>query len=112
VNIGSLATDNPAPNQLKYVMAKSALVGLTRSLAVDYAGRNVQINLVSPSVVETDLISHIPDAFREKIAAATPLQRNATPADVAQAVVYLASSQSQFMTGQKIMVTGGLAPYL
>lgn len=111
INIGSLATDNPAPNQLKYVIAKSALVGLTRSLAVDYANRNIQVNLVSPSVVETDLIAHIPEAYRERIAQDTPMRRNATPQDVAQAVVYLASSHSGFMTGQKIMVTGGAAPF-
>jgi 3-oxoacyl-[acyl-carrier protein] reductase len=111
VNIGSLATDSPAPNQLKYVIAKSALVGLTRSLAVDYASRNIQVNLVSPSVVETDLISHIPQSYRARIAQETPMQRNATPQDVAQAVVYLASKHAGFTTGQKIMVTGGAAPF-
>lgn len=112
INMGSLATDNPAPNQLKYVVAKSALVGLTRSLAVDYAARNIQVNLVSPSVVETDLIAHIPESYRVKIAEGTPMRRNATPQDVAQAVVYLASNHSRFMTGQRIMVTGGAAPFL
>jgi 3-oxoacyl-[acyl-carrier protein] reductase len=111
VNVGSLATDSPAPNQLKYVIAKSALVGLTRSLAVDYASHNIQVNLVSPSVVETDLIAHIPKGYRAKIAQDTPMRRNATPQDVAQAVVYLASKHSGFTTGQKIMVTGGAAPF-
>jgi len=112
INVGTLATDNPAPNQLKYVLAKSALVGLTRSLAVDYAGQNIQVNVVCPSVVETDLIGHIPEAYRAKIAKDTPLQRNATPQDVAQAVVFLASRNSSFTTGQKIMVTGGIPPFL
>ena len=112
VNIGTLATDNPAPNQLKYVVAKSALVGLTRSLAVDYAAANVQINIVSPGVVETDLIGHIPEAYRTRIAQDTPMKRNATPMDVAQTVVYLASRQSGFTTGQKLMVTGGAPPFL
>jgi 3-oxoacyl-[acyl-carrier protein] reductase len=112
VNVGSLATDNPAPNQLKYVIAKSALVGLTRSLAVDYASRNICVNLVSPSVVETDLVAHLPESFRAKLAQETPMRRNATPSDVAQAVVYLASRQSGFTTGQKLLVTGGAPPFL
>lgn len=112
VNIGSLATDSPAPNQLKYVIAKSALVGLTRSLAVDYAARGIHVNLVSPSVVETDLVAHLPESFRAKLAQETPMKRNATAQDVAQAVVYLSSRHAGFTTGQKLMVTGGIAPYL
>lgn len=112
VNIGTLATDSPAPNQLKYVIAKSALVGLTRSLAVDYAAGNVQVNIVSPGFVETDLIGHIPEAYRARIAQDTPMKRNATPMDVAQAVVFLASRHAGFTTGQKLMVTGGAPPFL
>jgi 3-oxoacyl-[acyl-carrier protein] reductase len=112
VNVGSLATESPAPNQLKYVIAKSALVGLTRSLAVDYAARNICVNLVAPSVVATDLVSHLPDTYRAKLAQETPMRRNATPEDVAQAVVYLASKHSGFTTGQQLMVTGGAAPFL
>ena len=112
INISSVAVDNPPVDQTKYVMAKSALVGLTRSLSVEYAARNIQVNLVVPNFVETDLVAHIPDGFRRKIARDTPMQRLASPIEVAQAVVFLASSSSSFTTGQKIMVTGGGAPYL
>jgi 3-oxoacyl-[acyl-carrier protein] reductase len=112
INISSVATDNPPPDQLKYVVAKSALVGLTRSLAVEFAARNIQVNMVVPNFVETDLVAHVPDGFRQKIAQDTPMRRNATPVDVARAVVMLASSFASFTTGQKIMVTGGSAPYL
>jgi 3-oxoacyl-[acyl-carrier protein] reductase len=112
INISSVAVDNPPAEQTKYVMAKSALVGLTRSLSVEYAARNIQVNLVVPNFVETDLVAHIPDGFRRKIARDTPMQRLASPVEVAQAVVFLASSFSSFTTGQKIMVTGGGAPYL
>ena len=106
INISSVAVDNPPADQTKYVMAKSALVGLTRSLSVEYAARNIQVNLVVPNFVETDLVAHIPDGFRRKIARDTPMQRLASPIEVAQAVVFLASSSSSFTTGQKIMVTG------
>ena len=112
INISSVATDNPPPDQTKYVVAKSALVGLTRSLAVEFASRNIQVNMVVPNFVETDLVAHVPDGFRQKIAQETPMRRNATPVDVARAVVMLASSYASFTTGQKIMVTGGSAPYL
>ncbi len=112
INLSSVAVENPPADQTKYVMAKSALVGLTRSLSVEYAARNIQVNLVVPNFVETDLVAHIPDGFRRKIARDTPMQRLASPVEVAQAVVFLASSFSSFTTGQKIMVTGGGAPYL
>ena len=112
INISSVAVDNPPPDQTKYVLAKSALVGLTRSLSIEFAARNVQVNLVVPSFVETDLVSHIQEGFRNKIARDTPMQRHASPVDVAQAVLFLASSHASFTTGQKIMVTGGGAPYL
>jgi 3-oxoacyl-[acyl-carrier protein] reductase len=111
VNISTIATDNPPPLQTKYVVAKSALVGLTRSLSIEYAARNIQINLVVPNFVETDFVAHVPDGFRRKIADDIPMRRAASPLDVARAVVFLASSYSSFTTGQKVMVTGGGAPY-
>ena len=112
INISSVAVDNPPPEQIKYVLAKSALVGLTRGLSVEFAARNIQVNMVVPSFVETDLVSHIREGFRNKIAQDTPMQRHASPVDVANAVLFLASSHASFTTGQKIMVTGGGAPYL
>jgi 3-oxoacyl-[acyl-carrier protein] reductase len=93
-------------------MAKSALVGLTRSLSIEFAPKNIQVNLVVPSFVETDFVAHIPEGFRRRIARDTPMRRLGSPTEVAQAVVFLASSFSSFTTGQKIMVTGGGAPYL
>ena len=112
VNIASVAVDDPPANQTKYVMAKSALVGLTRSLSIEYASRNIQVNMVVPNFVETDLVAHVAEGFQRRIARDTPMGRNATPADVARAVLFLASAHSSFTTGQKLMVTGGGAPYL
>lgn len=111
INIGTVATNSPPANQVKYVISKSGLVGLTRSLSVEYAARNIQVNMVVPSFVETDLVSHIPEVYRKKIAKDTPMGRNASPSDIAQAVLFLASSYSSFTTGQKILVTGGGAPF-
>jgi 3-oxoacyl-[acyl-carrier protein] reductase len=112
INVSSVATDDPPRDQAKYVMAKAALVGLTRSLSVDLAARNIQVNMVVPSFVETDLVAHVPEGFRRKIARDTPMGRLASATEVAQAVLFLASPFSSFTTGQKLMVTGGGAPYL
>ena len=112
VNVSSLATDVPPPDQLKYVVAKSALVGLTRSLALDLAPHGILVNMVVPHFVETDLVAHIGQGFRKKIAEEIPVGRLTSAAEVAQAVVFLASAYASFTTGQKIMVTGGAAPLL
>jgi 3-oxoacyl-[acyl-carrier protein] reductase len=111
INISTVAVDNPPPDQTKYVLAKSALVGLTRSLSIEYAARNIQVNMVVPNFVETDLVAHVQEGFRRRIAQDTPMGRHASPVEVAQAVVFLASNFSAFTTGQKVMVTGGGAPY-
>lgn len=112
INIASIATENPPVGQAKYVTAKSALIGLTRSVAVEFAAHNIQANLVVPSIVETDLSRLVPKLFRDKMKNETPMKRGALPEDVARAIIFLASSLSDFTTGQKIMVTGGNAPFL
>ena len=112
INVSSIATDHPPVDQAKYVVAKSALVGLTRSLSIEFASRNILANLVVPNFVETDFVAHVPDGFRNRIARDIPMQRAASPVDVARAIVFLASAYSSFTTGQKIMVNGGGPPYL
>jgi len=112
INLSTVFTETPPPLQTKYVIAKSALVGLTRSLAVELAASNITVNLVVSSLVETDLSKHVPKMFLERMKNETPMKRHASPEDVAKAVVYLASSLASFTTGQKIMITGGNAPFL
>lgn len=112
VNISTVITDNPPPNQTKYTVSKSGLVGLTRSLAVEFAPYNIQVNMVAPSFVETDLTKHVSKMFIKSMGKDTPMQRNTTPVDVAKAVIFLSSSLASFTTGQKIMVTGGNPPFL
>jgi 3-oxoacyl-[acyl-carrier protein] reductase len=111
VNISSIYADNPPADQLKYVVSKAALEGLARALAVEFADRNIQVNTVVPSFVDTDIASQMYDSLRKKKAQEAPMRRNATPEDVAQTVLFLASNFSSYTTGQRILVTGG-APYL
>jgi 3-oxoacyl-[acyl-carrier protein] reductase len=68
--------------------------------------------MVVPNFVETDMVAHVAEGFRRKIAQEIPMRRSATPVDVARAIVFLASSYSSFTTGQKVMVTGGGPPYV
>jgi 3-oxoacyl-[acyl-carrier protein] reductase len=112
VNMGTVYTEVPVPNQAKYISTKSAIVGLTRSLAIEMAAYNIQVNMVCPSIVETDLTKHIPKMFFTKTISETPLKRLASTIDVANAIIFLSSTLSDFTTGQKIMVTGGNAPFL
>lgn len=112
INLGTIATETPPSSQSKYVIAKSALVGLTRSLAVELAGHNILVNLVMPGMVETDLTKTIAPAIREKIKNHIPLARHTSTVDVAKAILTLASSLTPYTTGQKILVTGGLAPFI
>lgn len=112
VNLTTIATEIPPKNQGKYVIAKSALVGLTRSLAVELAAYNIQVNMVSPSFVETDLTNNINELFKDKIRLESPMQRFANSVEVANAVLYLSSSMSSFVSGQKITLGGGQPPFL
>jgi 3-oxoacyl-[acyl-carrier protein] reductase len=111
INMGTVMTEIPEPNQTKYISTKSAIVGMTRSLAIEMATYNIQVNMVCPHLVDTDLTKHIPKMFFSKIKNETPLKRLATPLDVANAIIFLSSSLSNFTTGQKLMVTGGNAPF-
>ena len=112
INISTIAVETPPPFQTKYVVAKSALNGLTRALAAEYAGQNILVNMVVPSLVETDFTSGFNQVALGKLKAASPLKRLAQAQEVADAIVFLASSRSSFTTGQKLMVTGGLPPLL
>jgi len=112
INMATIAVEVPPSDQFKYVVSKSAVMGLTRSLAVEFAPHNILVNMVVPSVVETDLTKHIPKILMNTMRNKTPLKRNATAIDVAKSIVALASSLSSFTTGQKVMVTGGNPPFL
>lgn len=90
-----------------YVMSKYALMGLTKSLASEYAPKGIQFNMVSPSMMETKFVANVHDTVIEQSARANPSQRNACPEDVAGLVSYLFSDANTFITGTNIPVTGG-----
>lgn len=90
-----------------YVMTKYALLGLGKSIAAEYATKNILVNMVSPSMMETKFVSNIHDSIITNSAITNPLKRNATPDDVANVICFLFSSNNTFITGTNIPVTGG-----
>jgi 3-oxoacyl-[acyl-carrier protein] reductase len=90
-----------------YVMMKYALMGMAKALAAEYASKNIQINMVSPSMMETKFIKNIYKQVIQQSAQTNPMQRNACPGDVAAIVECLFSTDTVFVTGVNIPVTGG-----
>jgi len=99
--------DAPEANLSPYIPAKSALRGLCRSLAYDLAAKGIRVNAVSPGMTDTEQIADVPERVRLVAAAHTPLRRLASAADVAKAIVFLASEKSDFLCGEIIRVNGG-----
>jgi 3-oxoacyl-[acyl-carrier protein] reductase len=98
----------PPSAMAHYVTAKYSLLGLMKSLATEYAGKKICINAVSPSMIETDFLSHIPEMIVKSTAAQHPLKRNGLPSDVAPLVKFLLSDKAGFINGVNIPITGGI----
>jgi len=107
INIGSLSVDKPNSEWSHYITAKSAMIGLTRSLAFELAPKGIRINMVTPSIVSTELTADIPNKTKLLTASQTPLRRLALATDVAGVVSFLASEKSDFLAGENIRVNGG-----
>ena len=99
----------PPKNTAAYVMAKSAIGGLVKSLAVEYAKFGVTVNCVAPSMMETNFLKDTPDLIVQAAAADNPMGRNARPDDVVPAMAFLLSQEAGFITGVTLPITGGSA---
>ena len=108
INITSVVglTGNAA--QANYAAAKAGMVGLTKSLAKEFGGRNVTVNAVAPGFITTDMTSDLPDAIKAAALQSIPLARFGEPEDIANAVAFLASGQAAYVTGQVLTVDGGM----
>ncbi len=108
INISSDAAKIGNPGQTNYVASKSAIEGFSRSLASEVASRNVTVNCVSPGFINTSILDSIEQDKLESMAKNIPCGRIGDPKDVANAVFFLASEESSYITGQVIHVNGGL----
>ncbi len=115
VNISSIHAHMTTKNMFPYAAAKSGVVGLTRSLALDYGADNIRVNAVCPGWVRTHLVQEWigmqpdPAAAEASVLAVHPLGRIAEPAEIANFVAWLASDEASFMTGADLLIDGGLS---
>jgi 3-oxoacyl-[acyl-carrier protein] reductase len=108
VNMASVVGIHGNGGQANYAASKAALIGLTKSMAQETASRGVRVNAVAPGFIVSDMTDAMPPAAREKLLDHIPLKRMGTPADVADAVLFLASERGGYITGQVLTVDGGM----
>ena len=109
VNITSVVGITGNAGQANYAASKAGLIGLTRSVAKELASRGVCANAVAPGFIETDMTAALDEKARSELAAGIPLARMGTPTDVAAAVAYLVGPGGSYITGQTLVVDGGLS---
>lgn len=108
INISSVVGVLGNPGQANYVAAKAGVIGLTKASARELASRGITVNAVAPGFIETDMTDALPEGTKEQLLAGIPLARLGRPEDIAKAVLFLASEDASYMTGQTIHVDGGM----
>ncbi|MEC7523099.1 MAG: 3-oxoacyl-[acyl-carrier-protein] reductase [Myxococcota bacterium] len=108
INLTSVVGEAGNAGQAVYSASKAGIIGLTKTLAREYASRGVTVNAVAPGFIETDMTASLPDKVKEDAIAQTPLGRMGSPEDIAHAVLYLASEEAGFITGHVLRVNGGM----
>jgi 3-oxoacyl-[acyl-carrier protein] reductase len=108
VNLSSVIGLHGAAGQANYAAAKAGLIGLTMSVAKEYGSRGITCNAVAPGFIESDMTAELPVEFREHVVKTAPAGRLGTGNDVAAAVLFLASKEASYITGQVLTVDGGL----
>ena len=111
IQISSVVAFTGNPGQSNYVASKAALVGMTKSLALEVASRNITVNCIAPGFIRTPMTNVLNEDQQEKLMKKIPIQRFGSPADIAAASVYLSSDEASYITGTTIHVNGGLAMF-
>ena len=108
INISSVVGISGNVGQANYAASKAGIIGFTKSLAKELAGRNILVNAVAPGFIKTDMTSVLKDEVKDSIVNSIPLKREGTAQEVANVVKFLASDDSSYITGQVINIDGGM----
>ncbi|UCH46195.1 MAG: 3-oxoacyl-[acyl-carrier-protein] reductase [Nitrospiraceae bacterium] len=108
INISSVVAFIGNPGQANYSASKAGLIGLTRTVAREYASRGIRVNAIAPGFIKTAMTDVLPDNVKDEMMKAIPLGQFGTPEDVARAAIFLSSPESDYLTGQVIHVNGGM----
>lgn len=109
INISSLSGMQGVAGQTNYAASKAGIIGFTRALAREAGPYNVRVNAIVPGYIETDMTANIKKEEKERIIEETPLRRFGLPGDVAELALFLASDKSSYITGQTLIIDGGLS---
>jgi 3-oxoacyl-[acyl-carrier protein] reductase len=109
IGVTSIVAFTGNAGQANYAAAKAAMIGMSKSIAAEVASRGVTVNCVAPGFIDTAMTARLPEEQRAKLGAAIPCGRFGAPADVAAAIVFLASAEAAYITGQTLHVNGGMA---
>jgi len=108
VNVASVVGRMGNPGQANYAASKAGVIGLTKTAAKEFASRNINVNAVAPGYIQTDMTKELSDQAKDAFMTVTPMKRAGSPEDVAAVVYFLASPDSDYVTGQVINIDGGL----
>ncbi|RLD17431.1 MAG: 3-oxoacyl-ACP reductase [Caldiserica bacterium] len=108
INISSIIGQIGNPGQVNYSASKAGVIGITKTLAKELAGRNIRVNAIAPGFIKTRMTDVLPEDVKNRMLENIPLKRFGEPSDVAELVLFLASDKSSYITGQVIRVDGGM----
>jgi 3-oxoacyl-[acyl-carrier protein] reductase len=109
INITSIVGVTGNPGQANYAASKAGMIGMSKSLAAEVASRGITVNCVAPGFIATPMTDALNEEQKKKLLGAIPVERLGTPQDIAAGVVYLASAEAAYITGQTLHINGGMA---